>query len=141
MLCRVGKGRESSVSRGQIGPHEAGSFSSQPPLGSDALGLVELSDEGVCRVCGLLEFEVSLKGPNTPRSTSKEGEEHTGHVLEAEHRHPGGRHEGQTPAGHDLAVHSAFSYNSARHRKDISSLLPVCVSLKSFTQPAQSFIV
>lgn len=41
---------------------------------------------------GLLEFEVSLKGPNTLRSMSKEGEGHMGYMLEAEHRHPGGRH-------------------------------------------------
>lgn len=64
-----------------------------------------------------------------------------GHVLEAEHRHPGGRHYRQISAGLDLAVDSALSHNSARHQKGISSLLTACVSLGVFTQPAQSFIV
>lgn len=38
---------------------------------------------------GLLEFEVSPKSPNIPRSMSKEEEGHTRHVLEPEHRHAG----------------------------------------------------
>lgn len=44
---------------------------------------------------------------------SEEGERRMGHVLEAEHRHPGGRHYRQISAGHDLAVDSALSHNSA----------------------------
>lgn len=44
---------------------------------------------------------------------SEEGERRMGHVLEAEYRDPGGRHYRQISAGHELAVDSALSHNSA----------------------------